>query len=181
MSRKVIFLDRDGTLNVDDGFVHRIDDFRWLPGALDAVKRLRDCGPAIAVVTNQSGIARGMYAAEDVEQLHEHMRRELIAHGTRVDAIAFCPHGPDDGCSCRKPRTGMTQQIEEQLGETIDYPASWTIGDKPSDIEFGQQLGTRTALLRSRYWKPSTLAVQPDHLADTLLEAVQRVIQEFGD
>jgi D-glycero-D-manno-heptose 1,7-bisphosphate phosphatase len=175
MSRRVAFLDRDGTLNADHGYVHRVADWEFLEGAVEAVAALRAQGFAIAVVTNQSGVALGYFTREDVRALHEHVQRELARLGAGIDALAFCPHAATDQCDCRKPRTGMGRSVERQLGEPIDYPASWTIGDKLSDIEFGAALGTRTALLRSRYWSPGDLTRAPDLLADSLLEAARRI------
>ena len=149
---KVVFLDRDGTLNVDRGYVHRQEDWErtdWVP---EAILRLRTAGFRIAVVTNQSGVAAGMYSVADVERLHDLMYRSLSVAGqarkpdvpllhdfmhrevadwrTCIDAVAYCHHAPDAACDCRKPRTGMTRQIERQLAAPLEYAASWTIGDK---------------------------------------------------
>jgi D-glycero-D-manno-heptose 1,7-bisphosphate phosphatase len=176
MARTVALLDRDGTLNVDNGYVYRSQDFHWIPDAVAALKRLSDAGIAIAVVTNQSGIARGMYTAVDVEKLHQYMRDQLALQQVSLDAVAYCPHSADDDCACRKPCTAMAAQIEDQIGEEIDYPSSWMIGDKPSDVEFGIRLGVRTALIRSRYWNPSDLHVKPDFQIDSLSKAVEIVL-----
>lgn len=175
MPRNVIFLDRDGTLNVDHGYVYRIADFVWLPKAIEAVKLLRTSGAAIAVVTNQSGIGRGKYTVEDVERLHTHMLGELRAAGTTVDAVSYCPHAPEEACACRKPSAGMARDVARQLGEEIDYAKSWMVGDKPSDIGFGRGLGMQTALLRSRYWEEQTLDQHPDHVCDTLYDVAQLI------
>ena len=173
MSRRVIFLDRDGTLNVDHGYVSRKADWQFLPGAPEGICMLRQAGYAVAIVTNQSAIAAGRCTRDDVERLHEFVAEQLAAQGAKVDAIAYCPHAATAGCDCRKPQTGLARQIEVQLGEPIDFRGSWTIGDKPSDMEFGQALGTRTILLQSRYWSPSELQLKPDDICGSLLEAVQ--------
>jgi D-glycero-D-manno-heptose 1,7-bisphosphate phosphatase len=177
MSRKVVFLDRDGTLNVDHGFVHGVEDWEFTDGAPEAVKRLRDAGYAIALVTNQSGIARGYFTLDHVRKLHGWLQERLTAHQAAINAIAICPHGPDDDCPCRKPRTEMAKQIEQVLGEAIDYANSWTIGDKLSDQYFGIALGTHTALIKSDYWKPKDLVATPDVIADTLAQAVEAIVR----
>lgn len=174
--RKVVFLDRDGTINVDRGFVFRIDDWEFAPGAIDGLRLLRSAGFALAVVSNQSGIAPGLYTTDDVARLHEHAALLLGKQGITLDAIAICPHAADEGCDCRKPRTDMARQIEARLGEAIDMSASWTVGDKPADVEFGLALGTRTVLLESRYWTSGTLQFSPTHIAATLLEAARMIM-----
>jgi histidinol-phosphate phosphatase family protein len=176
MARAVALLDRDGTINVDRSYVYRIEGWQLLPQVPQAICELRAAGYAIAVVTNQSAIAAGKYTAADVETLHAFMRRELEECGATIDAVVFCPHGSVDSCGCRKPRTGMARMVEEQLGDKIDYARSWMVGDKPSDIGFGQALGTGTVLLISRYWTPETLDLAPTYFADSLYQAVQRIL-----
>jgi D-glycero-D-manno-heptose 1,7-bisphosphate phosphatase len=180
MAQQVIFLDRDGTLNVDSGFVYRTQDFHWIPGSIEAIKRLREATPTLAVVTNQSGVARGLYSRQDVEKLHEHMHLELAAHGTRVDAVAYCPHGPDDGCRCRKPNTGLVEQVKLQLKCEVDYTSSWMVGDRSSDIAFGTRLGVHTALIRSPYWDPDNLTVEPELVVDSLYEAAMEISRSYS-
>jgi D-glycero-D-manno-heptose 1,7-bisphosphate phosphatase len=176
MARSVVFLDRDGTINVDHGYVHRIQDWDFIPGAIEAIRDMRLAGYAAAVVSNQSAVASGAYALVDVARLHDFMLSQLAVHGTTIDAIAVCPHRSSDSCPCRKPRTGLALAIEEQLGVSIDYSTSWTIGDKLSDIGFGRALGTKTILLRSQYWKPCDLQFQPDHIAESLLMASSKLV-----
>ncbi len=146
-----------------------------------SVVRVWTLGFQLAVVTNQSGIAAGKYTVEHARRLHEHMCRELSLSGVHVSAVVYCPHATDAGCDCRKPRTGMARQVEAILGLPIDYAASWTIGDKPSDVEFGQSLGTRTALIRSQYWTEGEIEVRPHMIVDSLLEATRRITSnEYG-
>ena len=173
----MIFLDRDGTLNVDRGFVHRIEAWEFTLRAPEALRDLRAAGYKIALVSNQSGIGRGYFTWEDVDRLHAHVQRCLAEHGVRLDALAICPHRPEDACVCRKPRTGLTRPIEGQLPEPIDYRASWVIGDKVSDVQFGKALGTRTALLSSPYWCQDELEDQPDVVAESLYAATQAIIK----
>lgn len=177
MSRRIALVDRDGTVNVDCGYVYRAEDWRFAEGAPQALKDLHNGGYGIALVTNQSGVGRGYYTLQDVAVLHTHVRRLLAAHGVHIDAVAVCPHTPDDACQCRKPASGLARQIEGVLGASIDYPNSWTIGDKLSDLQFGQALGTHTALIRGRYWTPPDLVVYPDIIADSLAGAVQQILR----
>jgi len=170
---KVAFLDRDGTINVDRGYVHRIEDWEFTLGCVEALGMLRNSGFRIAIATHQSGIAGGRYTAEHVNKLHEVICHALALSGIHVDAVTFCPHAADAGCDCRKPRAGLARQVETVLGLPIDYAASWTIGDKPSDVEFGYSLGTRTALIRSDYWRHCQIEVRPDAIVDSLLEAAR--------
>jgi D-glycero-D-manno-heptose 1,7-bisphosphate phosphatase len=176
MSRRVVFLDRDGTINVDHGYVHRIEDWQFLAGALDAMRALQVGNYALAVVTNQSGIARGYYSAAEVLTLHEHMKQEAARAGVSIDAVAYCPHQAEARCSCRKPGTQMSSQIEQQLGGRIDYRHSWTVGDKLSDIAFGASLGTQTALLSSPYWSDGELSQRPNLIADSLQQVAAQIL-----
>jgi len=177
ITRPVVFLDRDGTINVDHGYTYRREEWEFIEGAPEAICRLKEAGFAIAVITNQSGIARDYYTLTQMETLHQYIQKRLADQGAEIDALAYCPHGPQENCACRKPRTGMAAQIETSLDCEIDYAASWTIGDKPADIGFGLALGTKTILLRSRYWSPEQLETKPDHIANSLSEAVAYLLE----
>ena len=141
--RPAAFLDRDGVLNDDLGYVVRRDDFHWLPGVMPALQRLQQAGYALVVVTNQSGVARGLYTLADVDALHAHMQQELQANGVTLTAVYACPHHPDgvvstyrQDCDCRKPRPGMILQALRAHG--LDPARSLLVGDKASDIEAGR-------------------------------------------
>lgn len=172
---KVAFLDRDGTVNVDRGYVHRREDWVLCPGVCEGIALLRESGFLVAIVSNQAGIGKKLFGAEDVERLHGHMGDELSVCGG-IDAIAYCPHASEDRCDCRKPQTGMLRRIEKQLPSPIDFTGSWMVGDKPSDILFGERLGVHTALIRSRYWRGEDLRVRPDLVVDSLLDAANRIV-----
>ena len=176
MAKKVIFLDRDGTLNVDQGYVHRQDDWQFTERAPEAVRMLKEAGFHLAVVSNQSGIGRGFFTMEDVTALHEYVQEQLATYETCLDVITICPHAPTEACSCRKPRTGMAHVVEQHLREAIDYHGSWTVGDKPSDVAFGHTLGTKTVLIRSKYWNLDSQILRPDLVADSLYEAASMII-----
>ena len=176
MKKRVIFLDRDGTLNVDHGYVHSQEEWEWVPGAIDACKRLQDAGYTLAVITNQSGIAHGLYTEEDMHALHAFMNEELEKNGVHLAMIAYCPHARSQkDCDCRKPNIGMAKQIEVKIGE-IDYANSWTIGDKEADMLFGKTAGTNTALITSKYWGKEELSAQPDLVVDSLQEAAEKIL-----
>lgn len=151
--RKAAFLDRDGVINVDHGYVYRWEDFEFVPGAIAAMQRLQQAGYALVVVTNQSGIARGFYSEQDLLQLHQRLQACLAAQGIELAAIEFCPHLPQGQvaayrqlCDCRKPAPGMILRAAERL--QLDLAASLMFGDKLSDVEAGLRAGVgRTALL----------------------------------
>lgn len=174
-TQRVLFLDRDGTLNVDHGYVHRIYDWQFIEGAVEALHRFRDQGFALAIVTNQSGVGSGRYTTAEVEALHDWLAVQLDAAGVPVAAIVYCPHAASAECPCRKPKPGLGRQVERILDKPIDYKNSWTIGDKPSDVEFGRALGTKTVLLASRYWQPAEIDVIPTLFADSLFEAAEQI------
>lgn len=144
--RRAAFFDRDGVLNVDHGYVGRIEQFEWMKGARAAIARLNRLGFLVFVVTNQSGVARGYYTEQDVQVLHAHMAAELAALGARVDAFHYCPFLPgatvkqyDRESPLRKPAPGMLLELIERFGVARD--GSFLIGDKGSDMEAAQGAG----------------------------------------
>jgi D-glycero-D-manno-heptose 1,7-bisphosphate phosphatase len=151
--RKALFLDRDGVINEDKKYVHRIEDFVLLPGVIDAVRLAKERGYAIAVITNQAGVARGYYGLEDVGVLHSHLCKVFNQAGAAIDAIYFCPHHPAGkvaefarSCFCRKPNPGMILKAARDL--EIDLKKSILVGDKVSDIQAGVAAGVgRTCLI----------------------------------
>jgi rfaE bifunctional protein nucleotidyltransferase chain/domain len=165
--RPCVFLDRDGTINAGHGCMDDPASWEFTPGAPEALHALKAAGFALAVVSNQPGVAEGRCSREDVLALHAHMQRLLAEAGVALDAIAFCPHSRDAGCDCRKPRTGLAREVQSALGP-IDYGASWVVGDRPTDTAFGHAIGARTALLRSGFWSPESIDVFPDVIADSL-------------
>jgi D,D-heptose 1,7-bisphosphate phosphatase len=150
--RPAVFLDRDGVLNEDTGFVHRAADFHWLPGAIGAVRRLNDAGYYVFVVTNQSGIARGMFDEAAVEDLHHWMNEELRAAGAHIDEVRYCPHHPDASvaayrteCACRKPAAGMLLDLMNRW--PVIEGASVMVGDNERDALAGQAAEIATAIV----------------------------------
>jgi D-glycero-D-manno-heptose 1,7-bisphosphate phosphatase len=179
---KAVFLDRDGTINVEKGYLHRIEDFDFIPGAPQAIKLLKDAGFLVIVVTNQSGIARGYYSVRSVSLLHRHMDVELARSGVSVDAYYVCPHHPHGtiekyakACKCRKPLPGMLLNAAEKF--SIDMERSYMIGDKAADVEAGLRAGCRSLLVRTGYGSeemPMVPAGVPSY-AD-LLEAASALV-----
>jgi D-glycero-D-manno-heptose 1,7-bisphosphate phosphatase len=152
-ARPAAFFDRDGVLNHDRGYVHRIEDFLWIDGAREAIALLRAAGYLTVMVTNQSGIARGYYDEAALQRLHAHLQQDLARFGTTLDAWYFCPHLPDAAlvefrvdCPCRKPKPGMLLRAAQE--HTIDLPSSLLIGDKQSDLEAANAAGARGFLFR---------------------------------
>ena len=175
---KVIFLDRDGTINADHGYTYRIEDWQFTPEAPRALKKLMEAGYQLAIVTNQSGIARGLYTEEDMRRVNEYMREQLAREGVHFAAIVTCSHNRDqDECDCRKPKIGMAKQVEALIGP-IDYANSWMIGDKETDAGFGKNAGTKTALIKSKYWQADTLKWEPDMIVDSVWDFATRITKQ---
>lgn len=146
MDSKLVILDRDGVINEDSSsYVRSVDDLTFIPGSLDAISIFKEHGWKVAIATNQSGIARGYFTIGTLESIHAKLMAELARKNTTIDLICFCPHGPDDGCSCRKPRTGMLRQISEYFDRSLDGVPF--IGDSVRDIIAGKSCGCRPILV----------------------------------
>lgn len=143
--RPFIFFDRDGTLIEDRGYTYRLADYAPLAGAYEAVADARAAGFGVAIVTNQSGIARGKFTSDDLGRFHAHLEADFAAHGAPLDAVFFCPHAPDAGCACRKPAPGLLQRAQQTLG--ADLARSWVIGDRALDVELAARAGCRAVLV----------------------------------
>lgn len=152
-ARPAAFIDRDGVLNVDRGYVYRAEDFVWVKGAKKAVKVLNDLGYFVFIVTNQAGIARGYYGPNDVERLHDWINAELRKVGAHVDGFYYCPHHPDAGpgpytraCDCRKPAPGMLLQAIAEW--PVDRARSFVVGDHDIDMEAARRAGLRGVMFQ---------------------------------
>lgn len=179
--KRAVFLDRDGTINVEKEYLFQIADFEFVPGAAEAIGMLNRSGIMVVVVTNQSGVARGYYTEDDVEHLHRYIDGELERYGAHVDVWLYCPHHPGGRgsyalpCSCRKPLPGMLQTAAER--HDIDLTQSVMIGDKRADIEAGLAAGCRTVLVRTGYGRSEEQYVGPQTpVCDDLLSAVEIVL-----
>lgn len=142
---KALFLDRDGVINYDPGYVYRIEDFEFMPGIFEALAGFMALGYEIFVVTNQSGIGRGYYSEDDFAKLSKYMIDEFKSYGVEIKKIYHCPHTPSDDCNCRKPKPGMILQALNE--HNIDPQASLIIGDKPSDLEAARKAGVESGYL----------------------------------
>jgi len=153
--RPAAFLDRDGVLNVDRGYTHRPEDLEWIDDAPAAVRLLNEAGFVVIVVTNQSGVARGLYDEAAVKRFHDHMQAALATHGAHIDAFYYCPHHPEGTlrqyamrCDCRKPGTGMLEQAVKEW--PIDRTRSFFIGDKDADMQAAAAFRIRGVMFDAR-------------------------------
>ena len=180
--RAAVFLDRDGTINIEKRYLYRYEDWEWISGAIEAIKKFNDAGVLVIVITNQAGVARGMYTCEDVELLHERVSKELQAHGAHIDAYYYCPHHPEFGnkmfCSCRKPAPGLLFKAQKEWG--IDLDRSAIFGDKVSDIEAGQVAGVKPFLVSTGYGQlQRNLVTSEMHYVDNILTASKFFLDEL--
>lgn len=148
--KRAIFLDRDGTLNFDSGYLHRIEDWRWLPGAIEGLQAFHKAGFLLVVTTNQSGIGRGYYTQSELTRLEQWVNAQLLPYGCPIDAWFHCPHLPESGCQCRKPAPGMILDAASRMN--IDTSLSWMLGDKGIDVEAGLRAGCRTGLILNQQY-----------------------------
>ena len=186
MSRPAVFLDRDGTIIDDVGFLSSIERMSLLPWAAGAIRMLNEAGLPVVVITNQSGVGRGMFDEAHVKATHEALDRALAALDARIDAYYYCPHHPEAAderyraaCECRKPAPGLLRQAARDLD--LDLSRSWMVGDWWRDVEAGVAAGARAILVRSGHHdahrpKPPA-APQADAILDNLMEAVRWILR----
>lgn len=180
--RPAAFIDRDGVINEERDYVHRIEDFHVLPGVVEGLRRLQDAGFSLVVVTNQAGIGRGLYGEAEFQALTAHMRAIFTEAGVQLAGVYHCPHHPSAGvgaykadCNCRKPHPGMLLQAARELA--LDLPASFIVGDKDSDLEAGRAAGVRhTVLVESGHVPSAKARALADHVAADLRAAADWVL-----
>ncbi|HET7293345.1 MAG TPA: HAD family hydrolase [Vicinamibacteria bacterium] len=186
--RPCIFMDRDGTLSHEVGYVNHASRFELFPWSVEAVRLVNRAGWAAVVVTNQAGVARGYFPEAVIHEVHARMAAAMEAGGARFDGVYFCPHHPSAGeppyrrdCDCRKPRPGLLRRAEAEL--RLDLSRSWVVGDRHGDLQLAWSVGARGALVKSGYglgewthhapgWKRA-----PDLVAEQLLDAVSRILE----
>lgn len=187
---RVVFLDRDGTLNQEVHYLHKTGDLKLLPGVGRALKLLRQSGYRLVVVTNQAGVARGYFGTEDVENLHRYMDRVLEREGAFIDAYYYCPHHPVHGvgiykkeCSCRKPGIGMFEMAEKRFH--IDKAHSFMVGDKLLDVEAGKNYGLASILVGTGYGREQHdqdvekgRGFLYDYYAEDLMDAARWIVEK---
>jgi len=186
--RPAIFMDRDGTLSHEVGYVNHPSRFELFPWSIDAVRLVNRAGWAAVVVTNQAGVARGYFPEAVIHEVHAGMNAAMQAGGARFDGVYFCPHHPSVGeppyrldCDCRKPRPGLLKRAEAELG--VDLARSWVVGDRHGDLQLAWNVGAKGALVKSGYglgeWTYHAPAWRrpPELVAEQLLDAVTRILE----
>ncbi len=189
MGNKAVFLDRDGTINEEVGYVNHIERFRLLPRVSEAIRLLNQKGIKVVVVTNQSGVARGYFPESLIHEVHKKMEELLRKQGAYIDGIYYCPHHPLEGifpyrqvCNCRKPETGLISKAVKEFD--IDCRRSYMIGDRGVDIEFGHKIGAKSILVLTGYGKGeweynrNQWKEKPEYVAADLYEAVEWIIKQ---
>jgi len=170
----VVILDRDGTIVVDRHYLSDPDALEFEPGAQAGLRRMSDMGFRLVVITNQSGIARGMFSLARLAEIHDRMRQMLQTIGVALEGVYFCPHGPEEGCDCRKPGLGLMRQASQELG--FEMSQSIVIGDKDSDVEFGRRAGAITMLIAKPGFRPASTTC-PDYIVGNLNDAADIMSQ----
>jgi D-glycero-D-manno-heptose 1,7-bisphosphate phosphatase len=170
-----VFLDRDGTINLDAGYIDRLERFELYPFAIDAMRIFKQAGYLVVVLTNQAGVAHGMYGEDFVATLAEYLADRVTLGGGRIDGHYYCPHSPDAAvpeyrveCECRKPKPGMARRAAEELG--IDLGRSVVIGDRWRDIAVARAVGCRGILVKTGYGATEALKPQPGLSADAVCD-----------
>ena len=190
--RPAVFLDRDGTINEQMGYVNHISRFQMLPGVTEAIRRLNEAQIPVVVVTNQSGLARGYFPAELLAAVHEKLAALLAEEGAHVDGIYVCPHHPEAkkdeyrvNCNCRKPKPGLLLQAAAEMG--LDLARSFVVGDRWSDLKTAKACGALPVLVLTGYGRGDaqyigpTQEVQPVFVGVDLAEAVQWILRKNGN
>lgn len=188
--RRAIFLDRDGTVAEEVGYINHLSRFRLYPWSAEAIRRINAAGLAAVVVTNQAGAARGYFPEELIVQVNEKMKQMLAAAGAHLDGVYYCPHHPDAGeppyrqrCGCRKPQPGLLERAVRELN--LSLAGSAVIGDRYMEVEMAHRLGLRAALVLTGYGRgeleygKQKWPRPPDWLAENLLEAVEKILPEL--
>lgn len=184
--KKIIFIDRDGVINKDPAgwtehsYVTRWEDFYFLPGVKEAIKLLNDAGYDIVIISNQGGISKKFYSQDVLDKITANMLNEIEVVGGRIKKVYYCPHHDKDNCDCRKPKTGMFDRAEKELG--IKANGAYFIGDGKMDVEAGRKMGLKTILVLSgktvledvEKWE-----TKPDYIFKDLLEAVKFILEVY--
>ena len=188
--RPAVFLDRDGTMIVDVGYLSRREDVQWFSSTIDAIRLLNRAGFAVCVTTNQGGIGLGLYEEQFVRDLHQEMSETLTAAGAQIDGWFYCPHYPTAvierlrvDCDCRKPKPGMIRQAAEQM--PLDLSRSYVVGDKSADVGLAKAVGAKAVLVTTGHGEAEVrrhngAVPGASHVAPTLLEAVSWILIDAG-
>jgi len=186
MKNRAVFLDRDGTINVDVGYPNNYSQIKIYPSSFEALRKINAAGFLVVIVTNQSGVGRGLLTEDNLEDIHQDMMAEFASWNIRIDGIYYCPHYDlsdipryGQNCSCRKPKPGLGFKAADDFG--IDLDNSYMIGDKVEDILFGLNIGARPVLVRTGFGASAEIrlremGVTPAAVADDLLQAVDWIL-----
>jgi D-glycero-D-manno-heptose 1,7-bisphosphate phosphatase len=180
--RPAVFLDRDGTIAEEVGYLNHASRFRMFPFVAAAIHRLNEARLPVIVVTNQSGVGRGYFPESLVRTVNELMTQQLAESDARIDAIYYCPHISADNCSCRKPKTGMLDRAAQE--HALDLQRSFVVGDRYGDLELAQSVRARSILVRTGYgegelaWHAAHWPVQPDFVAEDLAQAADWILRQ---
>jgi D-glycero-D-manno-heptose 1,7-bisphosphate phosphatase len=177
-SQRAVFLDRDGTVSKEIGYMYDVSLYQIFPWTGEAIRKINQAGMLAILATNQSGVARGYFTERMVHRVHSRLQDEIGRYGARLDDAYFCPHLPDSGCPCRKPQPGMLYKGQQDLG--IDLENSYMVGDRYLDVRTGKAAGTRTILVmtgdgskeRERFQDEE---IHPDLFAEDLAEAAELI------
>jgi len=180
--RPAVFLDRDGTIAEEVGYLNHASRFRMFPFAADAIHRLNDAGLPVIVVTNQSGVGRGYFPESLVHTVNELMTQQLAEAGAKLDAIYYCPHTSAEKCGCRKPKTGMLDRAAQE--HSLDLQRSFVVGDRHGDVGLARNARARSVLVRTGYgegelaWHAAKWPSQPDFVAEDLTQAADWILRQ---
>ncbi|MFC1454917.1 D-glycero-alpha-D-manno-heptose-1,7-bisphosphate 7-phosphatase [Candidatus Undinarchaeota archaeon] len=172
---KTIFLDRDGTIIKDKNYIKDPNDIEFFEGTIDTLKRLSDSGYQLVIISNQSGVGRGILTIEQMNEVNKKLMNTFDRAGIKFAGAYYCSHAPEDKCPCRKPNTGLIEKAKQDL--EIDFTESWFVGDKSVDVALGEKIGVRTILLHTGYaGKDTEQGAKPDFEAETIKEAADIIL-----
>jgi len=181
---RAVFLDRDGTINEEVGYLSRLEELKIYDNAAEAIRLLKEKGFLAVVITNQSGVARGFFSEDFIIKVHNKMNEYLTERGASLDALYYCPHHPRYGndqyrkeCSCRKPQPGLLLKAAEDLN--VDLERSYMIGDMPRDMDIARKVGAKGVMVRTGYGRNVVATSKPHYIAEDLLDAAKWIIQDL--
>jgi len=182
-SHRAVFLDRDGTVNTEVDYLNSIKDLRLIRNTAKAIRFLNQNKIKVIIVTNQSGISRGLFSIDDLDNMHNELKRRLRRKGAYIDAIYYCPHHPDDECSCRKPKKGMFKLAAKDFDLKLNK--CYIIGDKLTDIKAAHNIFAKGILVKTGYGGTEVNRIEkegitPEHIADDLYDAVKWIIKNIS-
>jgi len=182
---KAVFLDRDGTIVEDVGYMNSPQQIQFIPGSIEAIKKLNEAGFKVVVITNQAGVARGLITEDMLQTIDKTLHKWILSGGAHLDGLYYCPHHPEHGvhpykqaCECRKPHPGLIKRAHRDLN--INLAQSYMIGDKATDVEAGKRAGTKTIYVLTGRGKgeKDRLQEKPDHIAENLADAVKWLLNQ---